>query len=183
MAQLQAWQNFYLLTGGASATLVGLMFVAISLGSGLYTREPTPRLNTIVTPMSRTYIHFVYVLATAACVLVPTMTETVLGALLVLAGLASLGHLAGMVPSAREQYRKRRLDWSDVFWYLVIPAIGYVLYLDAGIGLLRTAEGMTPREYALDALAAATILLLVTAVRNAWDLVVWMVLGRPAPPQ
>ena len=30
---LRDWQNFYILAGGASATLAGLMFVAISLGS------------------------------------------------------------------------------------------------------------------------------------------------------
>ena len=32
---LHAWQNFYLLTGGAAATLTGLIFVAASLGANL----------------------------------------------------------------------------------------------------------------------------------------------------
>jgi len=32
---LHDWQNFYVLMGGASATLTGLMFVAVSLGMNL----------------------------------------------------------------------------------------------------------------------------------------------------
>jgi hypothetical protein len=32
---LQSWQNFYFMIGGASAGLIGLMFVALSLGMRL----------------------------------------------------------------------------------------------------------------------------------------------------
>lgn len=38
---LRDWQNFYVLMGGASATLTGLMFVAISLGMNLARNEQT----------------------------------------------------------------------------------------------------------------------------------------------
>lgn len=165
------WQNFYLLAGGASATLVGLMFVAISLGSGLYAPQHLPGLARSLSP---TFTYFVYVLVTAVIVLVPTVTATVLGGLLVLVGLASLGYTLGKLPGTRERYRKREIDKSDLMWYLLLPVISYLLYCDAGIGLLKAG----PRGRALDVLASASVLLLVIGVRNAWDLVIWMVLRR-----
>ena len=75
MAQFQQWQNFYMLLGGASATLVGLMFIAISLGSGRWTAEDKPIVNVGLSAfLSPTFIHFVYVLVTAVIVFVPTLS-------------------------------------------------------------------------------------------------------------
>lgn len=175
MAQLQPWQSFYMLLGGASATLVGLMFIAISLGPGLWREEDrpilAPSLNAFLSP---TFIHFVYVLVTALVVLVPTLTESVFGGLLVITGLGSLGHIARNLPFVHGRYRAGSLDRSDLFWYSLMPAIAYILYLDAGIGLLRA----TPHRLALNGLAAASVLLIVIGVRNAWDLVVFLAMRR-----
>lgn len=178
IAQLQAWQNFYTLIGGASATLAGLMFIAISLGG---TRRPTAQerstaqlaYNAFLSP---TYIHFVYVLVTAIVVFVPTLNETVFGAMLVLTGVGSFGYILRHVPFVRERYSTGALDRSDLVWYELMPAICYVLYLDAGIGLLRAAAGAPSRGQALNALATASILLMVIGVRNAWDLMVFQVM-------
>ena len=110
ITQLHEWQSFYVLAGGASATLVGLMFVAISLGSGLYAPQHLPGLARSLTP---TFIHFVYVLVTATVVLVPTITVTVLGGLLMLVGLASLGYTVSRLSLTCEAYRKGQIDKSD----------------------------------------------------------------------
>ena len=183
MAPLQQWQNFYMLLGGAAATLVGLMFIAISLGSTRWMPEERPILAASFSAfMSPTFIHFVYVLVTAAVVFVPTLNETVLGGLLVITGIGSLGHIARNLPFFHERYRAGTIDRSDVVWYSMMPSVGYILYLDAGIGLLRAAAGAAPRGQALNALAAASVLLLVIGVRNAWDLVVFLALRRLDPP-
>ena len=177
MAQLQPWQNFYLLLGGASATLVGLMFIAISFGPAWWRPEDRPILSASFSAfLSPTFIHFVYVLVTAVVALVPTFSEAVLGGLLVIAGIGSLGHVARHVPFLLDRYRAQRLDRSDLVWYSLLPSVAYVLYLDAGIGLVRTALLGRPTAHALDVLAAANILLLVIGVRNAWDLMVFQVL-------
>jgi hypothetical protein len=110
---------------------------------------------------------------TAVVVLVPTLNDPVLGGLLVLTGLASLGYIVRHLPFLRERYRARSIDRSDLFWYSLMPSIGYLLYLDAGIGLLKG----TP-HHAFDALATASVLLMVIGVRNAWDLVVFLALSR-----
>ncbi|HEV2438669.1 MAG TPA: hypothetical protein VGX97_01235 [bacterium] len=183
MAQLQEWQNFYMLLGGASATLVGLMFIAISIVSRRASASERAIVQLAYSAfLSPTFIHFVYVLVTAAVVLVPTLSESVLGVLLVLAGAGSLGYLLRHLPFVRERYRIGTLDRSDLVWYSMMPAVCYVLYLDAGIGLLRSAAGVPSRGQALNALAAASVLLIVIGVRNAWDLVVFQVMREIQEP-
>jgi hypothetical protein len=171
---LHDWQNFYLLVGGAAATLVGLMFVAISLGSRLITEQSIPGLRVFVTP---TIIHFIYVLVIATVVMIPTLTRTPLGILLVFVGLLSFVNALRMVPYMRQQQREQGLDKSDWVWYLIVPSISYLLFVGTGIDLLLG------RDRALNGLAFASILLLVNGIRNAWDLVVWFALKIEPPPQ
>lgn len=185
IAQLQAWQNFYMLIGGASATLAGLMFIAISLAAS---RRPSAQERSIAQQaynafLSPTYIHFVYVLVTAVVVFVPTLNETVFGVMLVLTGAGSFGYVLRHLPFMRERYRTGSLDRSDLIWYSMMPSVCYVLYLDAGIGLLRAAAGAASRGQALNALATASILLMVIGVRNAWDLVVFQVMRALDAPR
>ena len=63
-----------------------------------------------------------------------------------------------------------------------MPSIAYVLHLGAGVGLVRAGLRGTRPLHALDALAAASVLLLVIGVRNAWDLVVFLVLRQIDTP-
>jgi hypothetical protein len=62
---LHDWRDFYALVGTASATLVGLLFVAASIGSGRFTDEHRAPLNAFLTP---TLAHFAA--AMFACMLV-----------------------------------------------------------------------------------------------------------------
>ena len=39
IGSLAHWHDFYSLIGASSATLVGLMFVAVSISDGVFTRE------------------------------------------------------------------------------------------------------------------------------------------------
>lgn len=171
---LQTWVNFYLLMGGASATLVGLMFVAIWLGSNLFTEQSVVGLRTFVSP---TLMHFVYVLITSAVVVIPTVTRTFLSILLLLTGLLSLGISLSGVPYMHHQYRRQQTDMTDWTWYFLIPSVGYLLYVGSGVALFKGAS------QGLNALAGASILLLVVGIHNAWDLVVWFVLRKRDTPQ
>jgi hypothetical protein len=183
MAQIHQWQNFYMLLGSASATLVGLMFIAISLGSRRWTPEERSLLYASFSVfMSPTFIHFVYVLVTAVVVLVPTLSEAALGGLLMLTGIGSLGHIARHLRFLIGRYRARRIDRSDLVWYSLMPSVAYILYFGAGVGLVRAGLRGTMPVHALDALAAASVLLLVIGVRNAWDLVVFLVIRQLDTP-
>jgi len=170
---LQAWHDFYLLVGTAAATLVGLMFLAIALGSRLLNQEAVPGLRVFLTP---TLIHFVYVLIIATVGLTPILTRVPLGVLLVLAGLLSFGQALNQVPYMRRQQREGKLDRGDWAWYLVTPVVSYLLLMGTGVGLLlRNSQALT-------GLALATIVLLVLGIRNAWDMVVFFAV-KPEPPQ
>jgi len=171
---LHNWQNFYILVGGAAATLVGLMFVAISLGSRLITERSVPALRVWVHP---TLIHFIYVLVIATIIMVPTLTRSPLGILLIFAGLLSFGNALRMVPYMWQQQREQEADRGDWVWYLIVPSIIYLLFVGTGIGLLLGDNR------ALNVLAFAIILLLVNGIRNAWDMVVWITIKTESPPQ
>src|ERR1700730_10493559 len=171
---LQRWHDFYLLAGTAAATLVGLMFVAISLGSRLITKQSLPSLRVYVSP---TLIHFIYVLVIATVVMIPTLTRMPIGVLLVLVGLLSFGRALVSIPYMRQQQREQIIDVHDWVWHLIAPSASYLLFVGTGIGLVRGVD------LAFNGLALATILLLVNGIRNAWDMVVWIVVKTESPPQ
>src|SRR5262245_38044229 len=79
---LRSWQNFYFMAGGAAAALMGLMFVALSLGTHLVSETTVANIGTFVTP---SIIYFVSALLLACVMLVPTYTPPGL-ALIVFSG-------------------------------------------------------------------------------------------------
>ena len=170
---LRDWQTFYFLVGGAAAGLVGLTFVAITVGSGTINRQNVAGLRTFVNP---SLIHFIYVLVTSAVLVIPTVTRTHLGALLVLAGLISAGRAFITLPFIWEQYTRHVVDMHDWAWYFVAPVLSYLMYAGTGVGLLRGVGGV------LDVLAWASILLLVAGIRNTWDMVLWFMMSKQEQP-
>jgi hypothetical protein len=166
---LRDWQTFYFLVGGAASGLVGLTFVAITVGSGTVNTQNIAGLRTFVNP---SLIHFVYVLVTAAVLVLPTITRMQLGILLGLAGLVSAGRALTMLPFMWQQYTRGVVDMHDWAWYFVAPLISYLMFAGTGAGLLLGAAS------ALNVLAWASILLLVAGIRNAWDMVLWFMLQK-----
>jgi hypothetical protein len=55
----------------------------------------------------------------------------------------------------------------------LIPVLGYLLLLLAAFVLFRQSAA------GLDLLAAAQITLLLAAIRNAWDMMIWIVIKAP----
>jgi hypothetical protein len=62
---------------------------------------------------------------------------------------------------------------SDWLWYTLLPLIAYTALLVAGILLPISAA------LALFVIAAATLLLVIMGIRNAWDVVTYMVIEVP----
>ncbi len=48
---LKQWHDFYMLVGTAGATLLALMFVAVSLGTGFLTEERRAAARTFMSPV------------------------------------------------------------------------------------------------------------------------------------
>ncbi len=167
---LQGWQNFYVLTGTAAATLTGLMFVAVTFGAGLVTKETAAAARAFLDP---TYIHFVQVLFTACLVLIPTMGPTLLGALLIGMGALRLLGLFWIYARYREAHRRGNSDieLSDWLSAIVAPLGIHGLFVLTGVGFLRR------EPVALGGLAVVTLGLLAIGIYGAWELVVWMALA------
>ena len=163
-AWLQPWHDFFLLIGGASATLLGLVFVAASIAGAI----PNEKLGTAETralwtkPILRA---FGRPLALAALGLVPGLSPVTFGCGVAVLAVADLVYLVivgrGLVIHHR---RVRDLETSDWVWNLVLPSGTSLAILGTGVALAMGGV------WAVYPLAAAIGLHLVIGVHNAWDL-------------
>ncbi|HEY0224213.1 MAG TPA: hypothetical protein VGC38_06850 [Pseudolabrys sp.] len=158
----EAWHDFFLLQGGAAATLVALLFVAASVGIGYLTTE---RLQDARVFMNPVVVHFTAVFTASAIALAPLHNLALFT--VVLGG----GALAGVVYSLLSTRRVMRLtgDITDRLAYGAIPGLAYIGVIAAMALLWIGADAGT------DMLAGALLLLLTINIRNAWDLTIDLV--------
>jgi hypothetical protein len=163
---LRDWQNFYFMIGGASAGLIGLMFVAISLGSHLVNTQTAEDMRIYVNP---SLFHFVTVLVTACVMLVPVHTIASLSIILGLVCLAGLRQSMDVL----KRMRRRNADAIDednhFLWHAVLPTLGYVAGCVSTGGIAITT--LFPW---LIGFALMVTILIVCAIRNVWVLVLWI---------
>ncbi len=163
---LTRWHDFYTLLGAASATLVGLLFVAATVGSGAFTtgRRAASRMF-----LSASVIHFSSLLIACLIVLVPGQRWISLGAMIVVCGCFGLGYYGlTWLDSVRDGLHAR-IEWDDRIWYMILPSVGYVCETASGVALaLQWRLGC-------DALALSLGMLLVIGLHNAWDITLWSI--------
>jgi hypothetical protein len=168
---LRSWQNFYFMTGGAAATLAGLMFVALSLGTHLIGDTTRHLFNIFVTP---SVIYFVSVLLLSAVMLIPAETPVIVAAILLPGGAVGMGmaayYVRHLIRAAGEYQDFGVADWLA---QVVLPLVGYLLILAAGAGF-ATDEW----RLALMGLWLAPAALLICAIANTWSLVLWIIEQR-----
>jgi hypothetical protein len=175
-ALLHEWHDFYALVGTASATLVGLMFVAVSIGTTIFTEDHRAAMTAFITP---TVVHFAGVLFACLVASMPSHTWYTLGVPLGAGALAGAVYSAG--PMVHMIVRRRfKVDLEDRLFYALAPLAGYVLAI-VSAAMLFTHDGPA----STDLFATAVLTLLFSAIRNAWDMMVWIVIKTPAsgPPQ
>jgi len=161
--QLEIWHEFYLLIGTAGVTLTGLLFVVVSLGPRVIADRQATGVRAFVSPNA---VYFTTALVVSAVLMVPALPAMVIGALLCIGAVASLGYLA--YTRVHHHWRQNRLSRLDWIWFVALPIAAYVLLLLSGIGFLLQAV------LSLHGVAVGLILLLVIGIRNAWDLVIWI---------
>ena len=173
-ALFHEWHDFYILVGTASATLVGLMFVAASIGAAVFSEANRAALAAFITP---TVVHFASVLFACFVAVIPSHGWHSLG------GVIGIGGLAGAIYSGRILVHviirhSFNVDLTDRMFYALIPLVAYLLAVAAAV-LLFVQSRM-----GADLIAVALLVLLFAGVRNAWDMMVWVVLKSPtsAPP-
>ena len=113
------WENFFIVGASAGATLIGLLFVAITLGAGLSTPQGLNATSAFLTP---TLILFGGVLLECMAVLPPWPSAWPVGIILGLCGLAGL---ANQVYVILQQFKLiiASLDWLDWALFSAVPAL------------------------------------------------------------
>ena len=165
MELLHDWHDFYVLMGTAAATLIGLMFVAASIGAGLFTDEHKDMMKTFLTP---TIIHFCTVLFICLSVTVPSPTLITLGGFLALASAVGIAYSCSVWMRLRSRYGSVT-TFVDQLWYAPIPIMGY-LALAAAAFVFLTRFSSIPLGW----IAIAMSVLLLAGIRNAWAMTLWI---------
>jgi hypothetical protein len=159
------WDSFYLLVGGASGALIGLLFVVATLTSNFNRDQALTGSSVYMAPVVG---HLVIILAVSALALAPHVDANAAG------GLIEAGALIGGLWAVRSAWiiktnpQFSNVHWTDFWWYGVG---GVAVFLALGIA---AALVWTWRPAAPWAIGAMLVVLMVVAIRNAWDLVTWI---------
>jgi len=160
--QLETWHEFYVLVGTAGLTLTGLLFVVISLGPRVTADRHATSVRAFVSPNA---VFFTTTLVVSSLFLVPGLSATLIGVLLCCGAAGSFVYLA--YTRAHQRWRVHKLPPLDWIWFVGMPLLSYLFLLFAGVGFLVDVS------LAMYGVAVSLILLVVTGIRNAWDLVLW----------
>jgi len=164
------WDSFYLLVGSAAGALIGIMFVVITLSAGYETKSKSIGTAVFNTPI---VFHFSMVLIVSVLSAVPGLPPSVTG------GLIAAAAAVGLAYALTTTIRMLRAEWqplpdvSDKLFYGVFPSL---IYLGLGASALQWTA-----PYALYAIAACTVALLLNGIRNAWDLATYFLLNPRGP--
>jgi hypothetical protein len=160
MAELAAWDSFYVIVGSAAGALIGLQFVVMTLVAA---RPPIRAARagaaTFATP---TVIHFGTALLLSALSRVPWESIVPAAALWGLIGLCGVVYALVVTRRMRRQnfYQPEFEDW---LFHAILPLAAYaILAISAFATPSRTRE-------APFGVGAAALLLLFIGIHNAWD--------------
>lgn len=162
VALLDDWHDFYIVMATVSATIIGAMFVVASVASSFLSPKNAAQSRAFLSPI---VIHLSTIVLGCAAGMVPRLAPTTFGICFGLGGVAGLGYSVFIAL----RVRRSKLDLEDRLWYAVVPVVGYLVMLAAAIRMLRQ------EPWALESLAIAFAILLVTGIRNAWDLTLFFV--------
>ena len=127
---LKEWHDFYVLVGTAGATLLALLFVAVSCGVGFLTAERQPAASTFMSPV---VVHFTSVFFLSAVALCPWQQAKFFAALI------GLTALIGAVLTTYITVQVVRTDMTnyveDYLAYGLLPGLGYLALLAAAASI------------------------------------------------
>ena len=166
------WDNFFVMAGTAAATLMGLLFVAITLGAHLSASRAARGVHVFMTP---TLMRFGGVLFQSLALLVPWPSPWPLAIILILAGLTGIIYAIVILRLLRRM-DFANIDLRDSIVYGGAPALANASLTAGGIGLV------IGHPFAPYAIGGAMALLLGVGIHNAWDMTLW-ILRNPHPDE
>src|SRR3954469_14566904 len=83
LQKLEAWHDFYVMTGSGAAALTGLLFVIVSLGPHVVAKSAETGVRAFISPIA---VHFTSALTVSAIMLAPDVPSIPLGTGLTIGG-------------------------------------------------------------------------------------------------
>ena len=162
------WDSFYLLIGSAAGALIGLLFVVTTLTERVDRDSATRGERVYMTP---TVFHFAMVLVISAMALTPHLSVKAAGLIIGACALVVLVYATAVsVQLAKGKIVPNEVPhWSDFWFYGVAPTVIYLGLLVAAVAVWTDAP-CAPYD-----VAVTMLILLLASIRNAWDLVTWLV--------
>jgi hypothetical protein len=160
MAELAAWDSFYVIVGSAAGALIGLQFVVMTLVAARPPlRSARAGAATFATP---TVIHLGTALLLSALSRVPWESIVAAAALWGLIGVCGVAY-AGVVTRRMRRQTFYQPEFEDWLFHAILPLAAYaILAMSAFATPSRTRE-------ALFGVGGAALLLLFIGIHNAWD--------------
>jgi hypothetical protein len=128
---MEGWSDFYTLIGATAGTLIGLIFVVISLGADHAKAGDEHRLRIGVT----TLVHFASLLLCALSMMAP-LSNAARSLAVGLIGCAGLGYMVNLSFLAPKRIRAEE---RKTFWFGILPIVAYAGFL------VTAAVGRLPR--------------------------------------
>ncbi len=156
---IQAWTNFYLLFGGASATLVGLMFVSLSINPEIMHVEKYVDVRALA---QRTFIVFLNLLMIAGVMVIPGPSPHGIGIPLLCFS------VLGLYEAARDIWRIRA---HQHHWPLRLIVRRFASLILGQLAIAVAACYLVRGDAdALNIMPFAILGLIFNACLNAWDM-------------
>ena len=161
----EGWHEFYLLAGSAAAVLIGLIFVVISL---MQDRSRSSVLAGSKLYMGPIVLGVSFVLALSAAALTPGIGRCGFASIVAIVALWGLVRGVMSIVGIRKLLGDGEVHWTDSWFYGAVPS---ALYLALGLVALAFWQGWWGGHYGVATLSVA---LLLSAIRNEWDLITWI---------
>ena len=157
-ADIEPWHDFFALSGAASSTIIGLLFVAITLRTDIRKADDSSLSRVLV---SQNFTMLLTVLLFALYFLVPDMDRNTLG----LAVFLTAGLPVFLVGKNWLRLRhSKNMDGPTVLWEFLIPALCYLASMGVGFAFIVNDDA----EIAW--FITITAMFLVIPTRSSWML-------------
>jgi hypothetical protein len=157
---IQGWHDFYIVSGTVSATLVGLLFVGLSLHLRVVLSRDEVRSLARVT-----LANLGLVLIVSLFLVIPEGRSLARTELL-FSGIVTLGLISPSLVSAT------RSETHTLRGYRLLVRITFSAASCAGVIVASAFYSQRTYRSALSALVAVVVALIVISLRNSWDLLV-----------
>ena len=156
---LNGWSDFFTTTGSAAGVLVGLLFIVVTLGTGL---TNTRKLDIAHASLTPALYSFASVLFQSMVVLVPWQSNWPGGVIFLLMGIAGSIYRINAVRVRSMLHLRAIRSKMDRIMHNVTPIVASVMLICGGAGLIA-GEAFAPF-----AIAGSTALLLVSGIYRTW---------------